>query len=417
MKHNFSIIYKYSILNKIRSNSFKGLTITLLIIAIAGSILPSFVASLDDKDKYGVVASDEVYNTFNETAKAMYPELKFEQTTKTKDFEDEYKFVLDLNNYKYYSYDAEIGFEIETKMDDILGSIYVSDVATELGLSSVEMEKLFNTPKPEFVNLGEKQGSVGFGSIAWIFNYAYTIVGFMILMMGSQYLGQEIMEEKTTRAMEVIMTSVTASAHMFAKVASNMVYIFILIVEGVVFSTIGNFIAKKIFPDSTLNVFELVKNGINTMLESNGASFDALSFGIVVLLLFLITFLTLFVLVSAIASVVTTVEEFQNSFGIATALLMGAYMASLFIQSVDIRIILSYIPILNFFMIPGLLMSGNIGMLTVFISLTLSLLFFILVYLLSVKIYRVGVLNYSSKGVLKVIAQAFGINLKGKKRA
>lgn len=413
MKHNFSVIYKYSILNKINTTSFKVLTGIFLLVSIAISLVPAFIDSRDEQTIVGVISEEAgSFTLFEAIGSELYAEVAFEKTTKTEGFEEDFEFVIDIDNFKIYSYDASLSMGDEGMIDILFSQYNTFAVAEGLELTNEDLNRLLTTPETEFVNLGDKQGSTGMGSFTWIFNYGYTIIGMMVLMISSQFLGQEIMEEKTTRAMEVIITSVSSGTHMLAKILSNMTYIFILISEGIVFSIIGSKITALIFPDSGIQTLKLVTDGIKGMISESDMSINIYFIIFTFIILFVLTIITLLTFVSSIASSVTTVEEFQNSVSIATSLVIVCYMVSLFVTSIDVRIILSYIPIMNFFMIPGLLLAGNIGMVSVGISLLISLVFFILTYVVSIRVYRVGVLNYSAKGVIKVFKQAFGLKIK-----
>ncbi len=413
MKHNFSVIYKYSILNRINTVSFKVLTGVFLLVSLAVSLVPAYIDSRDEQTKVGIISEEEnSFTIFESIGTELYGEVAFEKTTSNEGFEEDFEFVLDIDNYKIYSYDANLSMGDESMIDILFSQYNTVSIAESLELTKEDLARLLTPPESEFVNLGDKQGSTGLGSFTWFFNYGYTILGMLVLMISSQFLGQEIMEEKTTRAMEVIITSVSSGTHMLAKILSNMTYIFILISEGIIFSSIGSSLAKLIFPDSNIQTMSMIIDGVKGMMSDSDMSLNLYFIIFAFVVLFVLTVITLLTFVSSIASSVTTVEEFQNTFSIATSFVMVCYMSSIFITSIDVRIILSYVPIMNFFMIPSLLLSGNIGMISVSISLVLSTIFFIIVYMLSIKVYRVGVLNYSAKGVIKVFKQAFGLKIK-----
>lgn len=407
MKRNFFVIYKYSLLNKIQGKAFLVFTIIFFLVSLATSLVPAIIDSMSEPTKVGVIAEDEAtYAVFESMGTSMYEDVEFKQTDATKDFEDDFDFVLSLSDYKIYSYEADLSMSDDTMVDVLFSMFNTTSIAAELNLSNEDVASLMTPPEREFVNLGEDKGSTGYGTFTYIFNYGYTIIGMLVLMIGSQFLGQEIMEEKTTRAMEVIMTSVSSGMHMLAKILSNLTYIAIMLVQGIVFVYIGSKITAMIFPDSNIQTLKLAIDGIKAMISEGGLEVSPYIILFAIVFLLLITLLTLLTFVSAIASSVTTVEEFQNSFGAATMIIMAAYMASLLVTSIDVRIILSYFPIMNFFMLPGLLLSGNVGIMSLLISFSISIVFYILIYLLCIRVYRVGVLNYSAKGVFKVFKQA-----------
>ncbi len=404
MNRNFAIIFKYSFLNKVNSKSFKAFTIVLLLAGLAGSLVPAYISNSKSKENitYGVISNDDQFEALTNYVEAADFDMNFEKTDKKDDFEEEYEYIIDLNDYSVYSYSASV--DDEYIVEDIIANMYILETAEKLNLTDDELNQLFSIPEPNYVNLGDDQGHIS--GAKYLINYAYTIIGMILLMISAQYLGQEVMEEKTTRAMEVIMTSVSAGSHMLAKIVSNFAFIIVILIEGLIFGVIGDKVASLVFPDAPLNSLEVVKGVLSDLVNESTVSVDILFVVMIVLVIFVITVLTLLTFTSAISSSVTTVEEFQNSFSISTLLVMVAYMASLFVTDVNIRIILSYFPIMNFFTLPSLLLSGDVGVSAALISVAGSVAFYALITYFSIRIYRVGVLNYAANSISKVIGRA-----------
>lgn len=414
MKRNFFVIYKHSILNKIKSKSFLVFAIVMFLISLASSIVPAYIETSKEEVVVGVVTNnDNSFQTFESVSKSLYPDVKFEETNDTSKFDKEtFDFVIDIDEYTIYSYEGSLEIEDQNMVDVLFSSFNTVLTANELNLNSEDLNELLEAPESKYVNLGEKKGEVDYGSTSYIFNYVYTVVGMLILTIGSQFIGQEILEEKTTRAMEIIMTSVTAGAHLFAKILSNLTYIAIIIIQAVVFSILGDKLAVMLFPDVSSTTLQTAVDGIKDMIANSNESTNIYILAIIMFLLLVISLLILFTMVATIASSVTTTEEFQNANSIITVITIAGYIASLMITNIDLRVILSYIPIVNFYMLPGVLLSGNISAGMAGVSVIISIVFYIMLYMVAKKVYRVGVLNYSANGIIKVFKQSLGFKIK-----
>ncbi|MFV0424866.1 MAG: ABC transporter permease [Bacilli bacterium] len=414
MKRNFFVIYKHSILNKIKSKSFLVFAIVMFLISLASSIVPAYIETSKEEVVVGVVTNnDNSFQTFESVSKSLYPDVKFEETNDTSKFDKEtFDFVIDIDEYTIYSYEGSLEIEDQNMVDVLFSSFNTVLTANELNLNSEDLNELLEAPESKYVNLGEKKGEVDYGSTSYIFNYVYTVVGMLILTIGSQFIGQEILEEKTTRAMEIIMTSVTAGAHLFAKILSNLTYIAIIIIQAVVFSILGDKLAVMLFPDVSSTTLQTAVDGIKDMIANSNESTSIYILAIIMFLLLVISLLILFTMVATIASSVTTTEEFQNANSIITVITIAGYIASLMITNIDLRVILSYIPIVNFYMLPGVLLSGNISAGMAGVSVIISIVFYIMLYMVAKKVYRVGVLNYSANGIIKVFKQSLGFKIK-----
>ena len=82
-----------------------------------------------------------------------------------------------------------------------------------------------------------------------------------------------------------------------------------------------------------------------------------------------------------------------------------AIMAGVFKGSILIRIC-SYIPLISAILSPSLLVLGQIGIFDLVISFVLLVVFNYLLIKYGLKIYKVGILNYSSKDLWKKMFKA-----------
>ena len=81
-------------------------------------------------------------------------------------------------------------------------------------------------------------------------------------------------------------------------------------------------------------------------------------------------------------------------------MIAGVFKGSLFIK------IVSFIPFISAILSPSLLVLGQIGVLEIIISIILTILIIYVLIKYGLKIYKVGILNYSSKDLWKKMWKA-----------
>ena len=129
----------------------------------------------------------------------------------------------------------------------------------------------------------------------------------------------------------------------------------------------------------------------------------------IALLLMVLTFIAYSLLAGVLASMTTNIEDFQQlQTPIMVISLVGYYlsiMAGVFNGSLFIKIF-SYIPFISAILTPSLLMLGQIGIIDIGISLVLIIITIYLLIKYGLRIYKVGILNYSSKNLWKKMFKA-----------
>lgn len=222
---------------------------------------------------------------------------------------------------------------------------------------------------------------------------------FMLTIFLVQMIGAEVNDEKTTRGMEIIISNVSPTTHFFSKVIAG--NLFVLIQGGLLFLYAGIGLFMKNFIGG--NIHNGFTNQMGSMIDEvlKSGLGDKLIYIIpLTLILMILTFVAYSLLAGVLASMTTTIEDFQqlqtpimviSMVGYFLAVMSSGFTGSLFIK------IFSYIPFISAILSPSLLMMGEIGITDIIVSIVLvSITIFILVKY-GLKIYKVGILNYSSK--------------------
>jgi len=141
--------------------------------------------------------------------------------------------------------------------------------------------------------------------------------------------------------------------------------------------------------------------------NQNGVTLIALAVTIIVMLI--LSFLAYSLIAGILASMTTNMEDFQQiQTPIMLVLLAGYYlaiMAGMFDGSILIRI-LSYVPFISCLVSPSLYIIGQINMIDVIISIVVLIITIALMTKYGLRVYKVGILNYSNEKIWSRFAKA-----------
>ena len=223
---------------------------------------------------------------------------------------------------------------------------------------------------------------------------------FMLVLFLVQMIGTEINEEKSTRSMEIIISNVSPKVHFFSKVLASNVFVITQGVLLILYAGIGLFLRNMLVTGSSLisGITTEISGVWQTLVETGFV--DKLVYIIpITLILMILSFIAYSLVAGILASMTVNMEDFQQ---IQTPIIMislvGYYlaiMAGMFEGSIFIRI-LSYVPFLSCLLSPALLVIGQISIVDCLISIAVLIVFLYFTIKYGLKIYKVGILNYST---------------------
>ena len=228
---------------------------------------------------------------------------------------------------------------------------------------------------------------------------------FALTMFLVQMVGAEINDEKTTRGMEIIISNVSPKTHLFSKVIASNLFVLLQAALLIIFAIIGFVIRGLVGSSSSgFNINEILKPLLESNIISNLVYIIPLT-----LVLMVLTFIAYALLAGILASMTTNIEDFQQmQMPIVIISLIGYYlamMAGMFEGSIFIKI-LSFIPFISAILAPSLLVLGQIGIFEVIIAIILLVITIWALLKYGMRIYKVGILNYSSKDLWKKMFKA-----------
>ena len=229
---------------------------------------------------------------------------------------------------------------------------------------------------------------------------------FMLIIFLVQMVGGEICEEKTTKSMEIIISNVSPKVHLLAKIIANNLFVLLQALLLFIYGLIAFFISSR---NGSLNIPSEITS-VWDSLSASGLINDIVSLLPMLLVLIILSFLAYSLLAGILASMTTNIEDFQQlQTPIVFILLAGYYlaiMAGMFQGSAFLKIA-SYIPLISCLLAPTLYIMGEISILDILIAIILLIGLLYLLIRYGMKIYKVGILNYSNEKVWSKFIKAF----------
>ena len=305
-------------------------------------------------------------------------------------------FVLNtLTSYTYYVDDLTMYDSNTAIADEVLQNAYRLSAMINSGIPAEEAQTIFATQiEHEIANLGKDQMQNFF------YTYVMVFALYMVIMLYGQMVATNVATEKSSRAMEVLITSAKPTSMMFGKVIASCLAGFIQIVA--------------IFGSSML-FFNLNKDywGSNAIVAS---VFDMpIDLLIYMLIFFVLGFFIYAFLYGAIGSTASKLEDINTSVMPLTMLFIIAFMVVMFsmtggsVDNIAMKIC-SYIPFTSPMAMFTRIAMSQVPFYEIMISIVILIASVIGVGVLSAKIYRVGVLLYGTTpkigSILKAIMKA-----------
>lgn len=435
MKSKLKFLTMNSLGRKVNTKWFKVVNIVLalaiIVITNIDSVISFFGGDFDEKQKiYVIDNTKESYDIFKQqmmltTSSKTEKDMSYEIILYKKD-EDAAKKMVNKN-----AKDLVVVFSNDTKnvlavkliskeyidlLDNqyLSNSIYNTKVMLAIKNSNIPastLANIYSTVNVERVILDESKSTQD-ESMEVIMSTVFPVVilpFFMLVIFLIQMIGAEVNEEKTTRGMEIIISSVSPATHFFSKIIASNLFVIIQGLLLILYSAAGLVIRRFVGGSSiTGGVYTQIIDMLNKVLSSS--FIDKLVYIIpLTLILMLLTFLAYSLLAGVLASMTTNIEDFQQvQTPIVIVLLVGYYLSMLagsFKGAIFIKV-LSFVPFISAILSPSLLVLGQIGIIDVCISIVLMIGTIYLLIKYGLKIYKVGILNYSSNKLWKKIFKA-----------
>lgn len=438
MTNKLKYLTKLSLDKKIKTKWFLIANIILLVI-IAGiinidSIIKFFGGDFDKKTEIVVIDNASCYNDFVKTfdsTREYLDTLKDAKITKyDKDKESLYEDIKKKDKILLVINEDSTNFinvEMITKSNidnttyqvitTILNSIKKDKALSYYGVSNEILDHISSYIDVKRTKLDDEESVDEMMELVMSTIFPIVILPFFTLTMFLvQMIGAEINEEKTTRGMEIIISNVSPKVHFLSKIISGNVFVLLQGLLLVVYLLIGIFI-RYISTGVLVNGGNILSGGVGSYVNKITSSLeltgvlDKMQIIIpITLILMVVTFIAYSLVAGILASMTTNMEDYQQ---VQTPIMVISFIsyylsvaAAMFKGSIFIKV-LSFIPFFSALLAPSLLVLGQITIVDAIISilLTVGLIFVLVKY--GLRIYKVGILNYSGTHLWKKMFKAF----------
>lgn len=279
----------------------------------------------------------------------------------------------------------------------------------EVGISPDDLNKISKSVeiKREYVEKNKSEEEEKNEFVMGVVTPIVILPFFMLITLVVQMVGAEINEEKSTRSMEIIISNVSTKVHFFSKILATNLFIVMQCLLLGVYSLIGMLLRGGKSLESIQNIDAISQ--VTSGMDINGILNSVISDIPMVIILMIITLFGYSLIAGILASMTTNMEDFQQlQTPIFVVSLVGFYLAimnSMFDGALFIRI-LSYVPFISAILSPSLLVTGVIGFKDILLSILLMVVVIYLLIKYGLKIYKEGILNYSSNKLWKKMLKA-----------
>lgn len=405
----FKTILKFELLNYIKNKVFVGITIFLVAAIAVVMFFPQIAESFGSQSSEAtnskpvmLIVNDAFDNSdmLKESFSSAFADYDVQITNDGIDSVKslitsetaECAFVIKSDSeYDYYVNNNSLYDEKTMIADSVLQNIYRVNAMVKSGVSPQDANKIMNVQiEHNTTSLGKDQTKNFF------YTYIMIFALYMVILLYGQMVATNVATEKSSRAMELLITSAKPVSMMFGKVIASCIagLIQLVAVFGSAFLFYNmnksywgdNFIIKSIF-DMPLDLL------------------------LYMLLFFILGFFIYAFLYGAIGSTASKVEDINTSVMPLTFIFIAAFMVvmvSMSASSVDnlLMRVCSYIPFTSPMAMFTRIAMSTVPIYEIIISVVILIASVIGIGVISAKIYRVGVLLYGTPPKLGAILKA-----------
>ncbi|MCU6599013.1 ABC transporter permease [Peribacillus frigoritolerans] len=414
--NKFWIVLSHTYLSKLKTKSFIISTIIMMALILVLSNLSNLIDKFDSDEQEKVAVIDQteggLFDSYKNAVAGVNDDLSIISAQDEKEAE-EMVSAEKIVGYLLIQKDKTLGFKGTYKANQISDSAVSNDLllaltqlkgqitAKELNLTEQQIAQLNTPPVFDTIALQKNAKTEEDLNQARGLVYVLLFVIYFGVLMYATMIAMEVATEKTSRVMEILISSVPPVTQMFAKI---MGVALLSLTQMILFFGVGYFSIKQNLTG--------MDEGFFSFFGFGSTDISTIIYAIIFALLGYFLYATL---AACLGSVVSKIEDVQQMISPMTMLVVIAFMIAMFglgNPSASYITITSFIP----FFTP-MIMFLRVGMLEVpfweiAISIAVLILTIVLLGIIGAKIYRGGVLMYGSSKSLKSIKNALQLSKK-----
>lgn len=403
----FLTIFKFELKNLVKEKAFIAITIIFCLAAIVGLSIPRIIdmfksGGTSEGEKSTMIISgfsDKTPNTIKESFKLAlsdyditFKDLSEEEINKCINDEtyDCAVLITSDTNFKYIVKDLSIYDENSLIITELIKTKYRTETLMAMGLSETDALIVSSAPvECETVSLNVNVGDNYFSA------YILSLLIMMCVMMYGSVIASKVASEKSSRAMEMLITSASPKNMMFAKIFAAMTSCIIQIALVGICLIVGYKLNYDYFKDNQL---------VQSIFSINISSW------ILLFVFFIMGFLIYSFLFGALGSLVSRTEDINVVVTPVMMVLMVVGYAVIFNAqnpTSTLMVVLSFLPVSSPMAMYVRINMGTVTNLEIAISIVLLFVTTILIGYLASIIYRLGTLLYGNapkfKDIIKLL--------------
>ncbi|MDK9865984.1 MULTISPECIES: ABC transporter permease [Staphylococcus] len=402
----FSLTYK----SKVKTKSFVIFTAIVILLMVGAANINKIIDLFDDgPDKVGVVSSNnEIYKVIKSQGDQLDEGADFKQVSEkqaksqVKNEKLDKAYVIKLSEDKKLSGKIlskdTVSEQDKQKLKATLSTIQTQFVAANLNLSQDELQQLQSQSEVTSEVLADNANNSNLSEAQKGFNtmivYAGVMLIFFIVFNYASQVAMEIATEKTSRVIEMIITSVSPVTHILAKMAG---------VVSVALTQISIFIVAGIICFLLFDIGDMLK-GFN--IEPNELTVQLIVVGIISMIIGILSYI---ILASILGSITARIEDINQSLMPMTLISMIAFYISLFsIMNTDTLLvkITSFIPLLSPFVMFVRASTPDVAIWEIILSMIISIITIFILLWVAVRSYKDTILSFD-KGFMSSVKRMF----------
>ena len=394
----FGKILKFELKGYLKNKVFVGITIFLVVAIAIVMFIPNIIAAFESDNEGDITPTDHptmlVYaedDNLSATVKEYFGNAFVEYNVKVAEgnVEDvkseivsgnaECAFVMtSVSSYTYYVNNLSM-YDMNTEIaNTVLQEVYRMNAMVQNGLTPEQAGEIMSVQIESGTEaLGKNQAQNFF------YTYIMIFALYMVILLYGQMVATNVATEKSSRAMEVLVTSAKPTSMMFGKVLA---------------SCIAGFTQLVLVFGTAILLYNVNKEALSNPLIAS--IFDIpIELFIYLIIFFVLGFLIYAFMFGAIGSTASKLEDINTSVMPITFLFIIAFMVVMFSMSsgsVDntAMLVCSYIPFTSPMAMFTRICMSTVAWYEIAVSIAILIGSTIGIGILSAKIYRVGVLLY-----------------------
>lgn len=394
-------VTKFEFLLFAKNKAFIGITIFLMLTALIGPAAPGIISNISNITATRTIAVVDHTGAFNAEmlSLALSPDaIMFDNiedaVTSVENGYNNYALELFLDRFYLHTMTIGIGmFTLEHQIASVISQQYIIDNFQAHGIAQDTVFEIIGfSPHREIISLGTGEANDFFENI--IYAYVLGIILYMGLMLGGAHLLTTVVREKSTKTMELLVTSCSPTTMLNGKVigtgAAIMSQILLMVATAIV--------SISFVPNLFSNVDDLFTLTLNPQIM------------VYLVLFFLLGFTMYAYIYAALASTTSRQEDATSMSMLPQLLIMAGFFGTMISMNTPTAgwvVAVSHFPLLAPFLMFTRICMGTVATWEIMISITAQILTIVIISFLASKIYRMGTLMYGAKPTFKNLLEAF----------